>query len=74
MLDIYSIDVLVIGGDGSQRSKNLARIGVPVIGIPGTIDNDASTEYTIGFDTAMNTAMEAIDKLRIQHLLMSVAQ
>jgi 6-phosphofructokinase 1 len=67
MLDIYGIDVLVvIGGDGSFKgARDLARIGVPVMGIPGTIDNDvASTEYTIGFDTAMNTAMEAIDKLR----------
>lgn len=67
MLDVYGIDALVvIGGDGSYKgARDLARIGVPVIGIPGTIDNDiSSTEYTIGYDTAMNTAMEAIDKLR----------
>lgn len=67
MLEVYGIDALVvIGGDGSFKgARDLARIGIPVIGIPGTIDNDiASTEYTIGYDTAMNTAMEAIDKLR----------
>jgi 6-phosphofructokinase 1 len=67
MCDVFGIDVLVvIGGDGSYRgARDLARIGVPVIGLPGTIDNDiASSEYTIGYDTAMNTAMEAIDKLR----------
>lgn len=67
MLDVYGIDALVvIGGDGSFKgARDLARIGIPVIGIPGTIDNDiASTEYTIGYDTSMNTAMEAIDKLR----------
>ncbi len=67
MCKVFGIDVLVvIGGDGSYRgARDLARIGIPVIGLPGTIDNDiASTEYTIGYDTAMNTAMEAIDKLR----------
>lgn len=67
MLEVYGIDALVvIGGDGSYKgARALARIGVPVIGLPGTIDNDiASTEYTIGYDTALNTAMEAIDKLR----------
>lgn len=67
MLNVYGIDCLVvIGGDGSFRgARDLSRIGVPVIGIPGTIDNDiASTDYTIGYDTAMNTAMDAIDKLR----------
>lgn len=67
MLEVYGIDALiVIGGDGSYKgARQLARLGVPVIGIPGTIDNDiASTEYTIGYDTSMNTAMEAIDKLR----------
>ena len=61
------IDALVvIGGDGSYKgARALARIGIPVIGMPGTIDNDiASTDYTIGYDTAMNTAMECIDKLR----------
>lgn len=67
MLEVYGIDALVvIGGDGSFKgARDLARLGFPVIGIPGTIDNDiASTEYTIGYDTSMNTAMEAIDKLR----------
>lgn len=67
MLEVYGIDALVvIGGDGSYKgARALARLGVPVIGLPGTIDNDiASTEYTIGYDTSMNTAMEAIDKLR----------
>ena len=61
------IDALVvIGGDGSFRgAKDLAKLGVPCIGIPGTIDNDiACSEYTIGYDTAMNTAVEMIDKLR----------
>ena len=67
MCKVFGIECLVvIGGDGSYRGAcDLARIGIPVIGLPGTIDNDiASTEYTIGYDTAMNTAMEAIDKLR----------
>ena len=56
------IDALVvIGGD----AKDLAKLGVPCIGIPGTIDNDiACSEYTIGYDTAMNTAVEMVDKLR----------
>lgn len=61
------IDALVvIGGDGSFRgAKALAVQGIPCIGIPGTIDNDiACSEYTIGYDTAMNTAVEMIDKLR----------
>lgn len=58
--------LIVIGGDGSfTGAKNLSKYGVNVIGIPGTIDLDiAYTEYTIGFDTAVNTAMEAIDRLR----------
>lgn len=61
------IDALVvIGGDGSYRgARELAHRGIPMIGLPGTIDNDiACTEYTIGYDTAMNTALEMIDKLR----------
>lgn len=61
------IDALVvIGGDGSFRgAKALSEQGIPCIGIPGTIDNDiACSEYTIGYDTAMNTAVEMIDKLR----------
>jgi 6-phosphofructokinase 1 len=58
--------VVVIGGDGSFRgAADLSAYGIPCIGIPGTIDNDInSTGYTIGYDTAMNTAMELIDKLR----------
>ena len=58
--------IVVIGGDGSYRgARDLSERGIPCIGIPGTIDNDiSSTEYTIGFDTAMNTAMEMVDKLR----------
>ncbi len=61
------IDALVaIGGDGTYKGAlKLAKMGITCVGIPGTIDNDiASTEYTIGFDTAVNTAVEAIDKLR----------
>lgn len=61
------IDALVvIGGDGSFRGcKDMAAQGIPCIGIPGTIDNDiACSDYTIGYDTAMNTAVEMIDKLR----------
>lgn len=58
--------VVVIGGDGSYRGAlDLSSVGVACIGIPGTIDNDiACTDYTIGFDTAMNTAVEMVDKLR----------
>ncbi len=58
--------IVVIGGDGSYRgARDLSERGLPCVGIPGTIDNDiSSTEYTIGFDTAMNTAMEMVDKLR----------
>lgn len=58
--------VVVIGGDGSFRgARDLTGAGIPCVGVPGTIDNDiASSEYTIGFDTAMNTAMEMIDRLR----------
>ena len=63
----YGIDgLVVIGGDGSFRgAQKLAYLGVNTIGVPGTIDLDIScTDYTIGFDTAVNTAMEAIDKIR----------
>ena len=58
--------VVVIGGDGSFRgARDLTGEGIPCIGVPGTIDNDiSSSDYTIGFDTAMNTAMEMIDKIR----------
>ncbi len=60
------VGIVVIGGDGSFRgAADLSKAGVPCIGLPGTIDNDIScTEYTIGYDTAMNTAMEMIDKIR----------
>ena len=61
------IDALVVlGGDGSfSGAVKLSRLGTPVIGIPATIDLDiACTEYTIGFDTAINTAMECVDKIR----------
>ena len=63
----HGIDALVvIGGDGSLNgARMLSSYGINVIGIPGTIDLDVScTDYTIGFDTAVNTAMEAIDKVR----------
>ena len=58
--------LVIIGGDGSFRgARDLSLRGIPCIGIPGTIDNDIpSTEYTIGFDTAMNTVVELVDKLR----------
>lgn len=67
ILKKHGIDgLVVIGGDGSYRgAQALARHGVNTIGLPGTIDLDiACTDYTIGFDTAINTAMEAIDKVR----------
>jgi 6-phosphofructokinase 1 len=63
----YDIDALVcIGGDGTYTGAlRLHEMGIKTIGIPGTIDNDiASSDYTIGFSTALNTACEAIDKLR----------
>ena len=63
----HGIDgIVVIGGDGSFRgAQKLAAQGINTIGLPGTIDLDiACTDYTIGFDTAVNTAMEAIDKIR----------
>lgn len=63
----HNIDgVIVIGGDGSYMgAQALARHGINTVGLPGTIDLDiACTDYTIGFDTAINTAMEAIDKVR----------
>ncbi|MBO5228607.1 MAG: ATP-dependent 6-phosphofructokinase, partial [Lachnospiraceae bacterium] len=63
----HGIDgLVVIGGDGSFRgAQKLAALGINTIGVPGTIDLDiACTEYTIGFDTAINTAMDAIDKVR----------
>ncbi len=58
--------LIVIGGDGSFRgARDLSRAGLPTVAIPGTIDNDiACSEYTIGFDTCLNTVKEAIDKIR----------
>lgn len=63
----HGIDgIVVIGGDGSYRgAQALSRLGINTVGLPGTIDLDIScTDYTIGFDTAVNTAMEAIDKVK----------
>ncbi|MBP3240743.1 MAG: 6-phosphofructokinase [Oribacterium sp.] len=63
----HGIDgIVVVGGDGSFRGAGkLSALGINTIGVPGTIDLDiACTDYTIGFDTAINTAMDAIDKLR----------
>ena len=58
--------IVAIGGDGTFRgAQDLSKWGISVVGIPGTIDNDiVCTDYTIGFDTAANTAVECIDKLR----------
>lgn len=58
--------IIVVGGDGSFRGAEvLSNLGIPTIGIPGTIDNDIpSTDYSIGFDTAVNTAIDAINKIR----------
>lgn len=67
ILEKYGIEsLIVIGGDGSFTGANkLSQLGVSTIGIPGTIDNDlAYTDYTIGFDTAMNTIIDAISKIR----------
>ncbi len=67
MCKVFGIDgLVVIGGDGSFKgAEKLAGLGINTIAIPGTIDLDiACTDYTIGFDTAVNTAMEAIDKIR----------
>ncbi|MBF1051093.1 MAG: 6-phosphofructokinase [Peptostreptococcaceae bacterium] len=67
ILNVFKIDGLVaIGGDGTFRgAQKLSDAGFPVIGVPGTIDNDlAYTDYTIGFDTALNTVLDAVSKLR----------
>ena len=58
--------LIVIGGDGSYRgAQALSKHGFPCIGVPGTIDNDiCGTQFTIGFDTALNTVIDAIDKIR----------
>lgn len=63
----YDIDAVVcIGGNGTYMGAyELSKMGMPTIGIPGTIDNDiVGSDYTIGFDTALNTAVECVDKLR----------
>ncbi|HSN58310.1 MAG TPA: ATP-dependent 6-phosphofructokinase, partial [Clostridiaceae bacterium] len=67
ILKAFHVDgLIVIGGDGSFRGcLALEKLGVKTIGIPGTIDNDLPyTDYTIGFDTAVNTVLEAINKIR----------
>ncbi|MBX3437499.1 MAG: 6-phosphofructokinase [Planctomycetaceae bacterium] len=58
--------LVVIGGDGTLRiASSLAAMGIPIIGVPKTIDNDlSSTDFTFGFDTCLNTVMDAVDKLR----------
>ncbi|MEH7385202.1 6-phosphofructokinase [Bacillus sp. JJ1521] len=58
--------LVVIGGDGSYRgAQKLTELGFPCVGVPGTIDNDIpGTDFTIGFDTALNTVIDAIDKIR----------
>ena len=67
--------IVAIGGDGTFRgAQALSKYGISVVGIPGTIDNDIScTNYCIGFDTAANTAIECIDKLRTRCSLTSAA-
>ncbi|MBE6049239.1 MAG: 6-phosphofructokinase [Clostridium sp.] len=67
ILKAYGVDALVvIGGDGSfMGAKLLSKLGVKTVGLPGTIDNDlAYTDYTIGFDTALNTVIDSINKIR----------
>ncbi|HHW48034.1 MAG TPA: 6-phosphofructokinase [Clostridiaceae bacterium] len=67
MAKVFGIDaIVVIGGDGSFRgARDLSKYGMIVIGVPGTIDNDIGcTDYTIGYDTALNTVQDAIDKIR----------
>ena len=63
----YGIEgIVVIGGDGSFRgARDLSERGIPCVGIPGTIDNDiACCDYTIGYDTCLNTIMEMVDRIR----------
>lgn len=65
--DAHLEGLIVIGGDGSFRGANVfaQEVGIPVIGLPGTIDNDLyGTEATIGYDSALNTIVEAVDKIR----------
>ncbi|MDD6485160.1 MAG: 6-phosphofructokinase [Clostridiales bacterium] len=64
---VFGLDgLVVIGGDGSFRgAKDLCAAGLPTIAMPGTIDNDINcSEYTVGYDTCLNTVMEAVDKIR----------
>ena len=63
----YEIDgIVAIGGDGTFRgAADLSRLGIPTVGVPGTIDNDiTASDYSIGFDTAKNTVVEMVDRLR----------
>lgn len=67
MAKVFGIDALVvIGGDGSFKgARDISKLGLNIIGIPGTIDNDIGcSDYTIGYDTALNTVQDAIDKIR----------
>lgn len=67
VLNVFGIEgLVVIGGDGSFKgAEKLSQAGIKTVGIPGTIDNDlAYTDYTIGFDTAINTVLDAISKIR----------
>lgn len=67
IIEVFGIEgMVVIGGDGSFKgARDLSRMGVPTVAIPGTIDNDIScTDFTIGFDTATNTVVDAINKIR----------
>jgi 6-phosphofructokinase 1 len=67
VIDVFNIDgIVVIGGDGSYRgAQALNSMGIATVGVPGTIDNDiAFTDLTIGFDTAVNTVLDAVNKLR----------
>lgn len=67
MCDVFGLNALVvIGGDGSFRGAlGLSRLGVPIVGIPATIDNDIGcSDYTIGYDTALNTVRDCIDKIK----------
>lgn len=64
---VFNLDgLVVIGGDGSFRgAKDLCALGLPTVALPGTIDNDIScSEYTVGYDTCLNTVIEAVDKIR----------
>jgi len=67
VIRVFGLDgIVVIGGDGSFKgAQKLSELGIPTIGIPGTIDNDlGDTDHTIGFDTAVNTVIDAIGRIR----------